>query len=1239
MRYLSSRETGREWQGYVLCVAMFLALLAKSQLFTHSMFHAARVGIRMKSTLIAAIYHKALSMSKRNTATVGEIVNLMSVDAQRVQDVMVVCFYAATSPLQIVVAVVLLYYTIGPSIFVGLLLLLCLVPINAYVITRNRQLQSSNLKFKDARIKLYSEVLNGIKVLKLYAWESSFRTRILETRLKEVAVLFKMAVLNTIMSLCWEMAPFLVTLVTFATYVLSDPNNKLDAGKAFVTLALFNVIRPPLAMLAKMIMYAILVQVSIKRLRHFLVSDDLNPDAVIREDWGRPAICVEDGTFTWNDDQSSPALHNINLTIGEGRLVAVVGPVGCGKSSLISAMLGEMEKVKGAVVFKGSIAYVPQQAWILNATVRDNILFGKPFSRTRYRRIVEKCELERDLTILSDGDMTEIGEKGMNLSGGQKQRVSVARAAYSDSDVYLLDDPLSAVDSHVGKAIFSSIIGPSGILRNKTRVLVTHGLHWLPMVDEVIVMHDGKISERGSYEELVSHDGPFAQFLKTYLTEVFEVEEAEDPDIAEIHGRMRVRLGSVTSCESSDDGALRARVRCLKGRQQTAARSGVEDSLTMSATSDTDIEGSRDGPGRLNTPEAVSKGKVDPSVFRYYASAVGLLPILLALLSFCVFQVLSVGSSYWLKEWSRHSSPPYLPTLLSYTNHTTVTSYVTASYYTTDSNYTMVDNDSNDSTSTANSSNASDLYIQQDKDNHDDRFYLAIYGVLGIGQVVFLFAFNMVHWTRMAVSARTLHARLADSMMHAPMAFFDTTPTGRVLNRVSYDVETVDTSLPLIIRDWLVTFALVLVTLAVIMIQTPLAGVVLLPTAVLYYFCQRFYVPTARQLRRIECVTRTPIYVLFSETISGAASIRAYDVTQRFLEESKSRVDQNQVYFFAYHAAIRWMQWNLDVLSAVIVLAASVFAIADTTNDSADAGLCISYALQLSGTLTWMTRQICDFETNIVSVERLKEYSEITPEADWTIPEKNPPAQWPERGEVTFNNYTTRYRSDLPLVLKGVTCTIRPGQKVGVVGRTGAGKSSLALSLFRLVEAAGGSIVIDGVNIADMGLHDLRARLTILPQEPVLFSGTLRMNLDPFDEYTDTQLWTALTRAHLHHVVAALPQHLHFQCGEEGGNLSMGQKQLVCLARTLLRRTKILVLDEATAAVDMETDALIQNTIRTAFSHSTVITIAHRLNTIMDYDKILVMSGGRIEEFAPPDVLLADRSSAFFGMAREAGLV
>ncbi|KAK7487177.1 hypothetical protein BaRGS_00021529 [Batillaria attramentaria] len=1134
MQFLSEEKAGRDWQGYVLCLGLFLSCSVKAVFFGHSLFRATRVGIRIKSVLIAAIYKKVLTMNNvtRNRVTAGEIVNMMSVDAQQIMEQMDLVFFGITTPIQVIVAALLLYQVIGWAVLVGVAVLVLQVPINGLIARKEKEYREANLTCKDKRVKLFNEILNAIKVLKLYAWEPSFREKIRHIRKKELSYLFKKVHVNSVMGLIWDMAPYLVTLATFATFILSDREHQLTATDAFVSLAFFNILRAPLNRFATIIVFTIQCFVSIVRINKFLDEEELDMDNVNHDDTAVHAISITNGNFKW-DRHSRTTLKNINLTVGEGRLVAVVGPVGCGKSSLISAMLGEMERTSGTVNTKGSIAYVPQQAWMQNATVRDNILFGRRYHKAKYMQVLEQCQLERDLEILPAGDQTEIGEKGINLSGGQKQRVSVARAVYSDSDVYLLDDPLSAVDSHVGKAIFKQVIGHTGALKKK-----------------IIVMNDGKISERGSYEELISHDGPFAHFLNTYLTEAQANDT--DPEIAAIRREMKERLeksleatSSMESVDSSVDIMRKKGTGSLTGR-----RKSLVDSLTASLVESLKT-GEHGDQGRITSTETVEKGKVKAKVFGDFLRAAGVTPLVVSFIAYCAFQAMAVTANFLLDEWAED------PVLQN------VTDRGTEDY-----------NDQND-------------------------FYLTMYGVYGIAQVIFLAVFNWLYWTRMVYAAREMHARLANRILHYPMSFFDTTPSGRILNRVS----------------------------------------LLLPVFVFYYLCQKFYIPTSRQLKRIESVTRTPIYVTLCETLSGAASIRAYRAVERFLEKAKVTVDENQVYFFASHGAVRWLQWNLDILASVVIFAAAIFEVVSPQADDGSAGLSVSYALQLSGTLIWMTRDICDFETYIVSVERLKEYSELETEAEWIVPSKRPPSFWPDKGEVIFKNFQTRYREGLDLVLKGVSFTIPAGERVGIVGRTGAGKTSLTLSLFRLVEAVGGSIVIDDINIANMGLHDLRCHLTILPQEPVLFSGTLRMNLDPFDEYNDAQLWTALDRAHLRPAVESMPGELYFHCGEEGSNLSVGQRQLVCLARTLLRRTKILVLDEATAAVDMETDALIQNTIRSAFSTSTVITIAHRLNTIMDYDRILVMDAGEVVEYAPPQELLADEKSAFYSMAKDAGLV
>ncbi|XP_071095143.1 multidrug resistance-associated protein 1-like [Haliotis cracherodii] len=1180
--FVSDKYPREMWWGYVLASSLLAIQLFTSVIGQTGLAIATVLGMNIKTTCISAVYKKALTLNNeaKKTTTTGEIVNLMSVDIQRVCDVMANLALLSSVPVQIIVSIAMIYQTIGASVFSGLAILLVLLPLNAGLSGRQRKLQMLNLQLKGERIKLLNEVLNGIKVLKLYAWETSFKQKVESVRRKEVDVLLKISYLSAALGISWTMAPFLVVLATFATYVLSDPNNQLDANKAFVTLSLFNILRVPMNLLPGIISSAVQAFVSTQRLNAFLCIEDLSPENVQIDHQSDYAVQIINGSFTW-DRSMDPTLTNIDMNIREGALVAVVGQVASGKTSVISAILGEMEKISGSVTVLSSIGYVPQQAWIQNCSLRDNILFGKRWREKKYKAVIEACALKADLALLPAGDMTEIGEKGINLSGGQKQRVSLARAVYSNADIYLLDDPLSAVDSHVGKHIFKNVIGPNGLLHGKTRILVTHGVHWLPMVDHIIVMNDGRITEAGSYDQLITRNGHFAQFLQEYLIEKTDEEDNEDEEIQQIKEKMRGKLELLMSdYSSSDDGFIRKR------RKMTDSKSM---SLSRSERSRKRLGGVRNG--MLTEEENVNHGKVKWGVFLMYGRAAGLPSFIVAVLLFLTYQVINSWAGFYLTAWTED------PRL---TNDTTVTTETFV-----DVNYR----------------------------------YLGVYASFALWMIVVVTGYGYLLRVRMVRAAARLHDAILSRVFRSPMSFFDTTPYGRIINRLSRDVETIDNTLPLIIRMLLSTFSNVVATLVIITISTPLFISVLIPLVILYLCIQNFYIPTSRQLKRIESVTRSPVYIHFSETITGASSIRAYGAVDRFIDESKKRVDRNQVFYFAGLMANRWLAYYLDLITSVIIFASAIFAIVTPGTNGGIIGLSVSYALQVATSVSWMVRQLSDLETNIVSVERVKEYAELETEAPPIIANNRPPAEWPEYGRVDFINYMTRYRPGLDLVLKGLHCTIQGGEKVGIVGRTGAGKSTFTLALFRIIEAAGGSIVIDGINIADIGLHDVRSRLTILPQDPVLFSGTMRMNLDPFNEFSDDDIWRALDRAHLKKFVVDVPGQLLYECGEGGENLSVGQRQLVCLARALLRHTKVLVLDEATAAVDMETDSLIQKTIREAFDDCTIITIAHRLNTVMDYDKILVMALGQIQETGSPDDLLKDEKSAFHGMAKDAGLI
>ncbi|XP_058980629.1 multidrug resistance-associated protein 1 isoform X7 [Musca domestica] len=1178
-------EKQPQWKGIFYAVLLFLLAAVQTIIlgqYFHRMFI---VGLRIRTALINAIYRKALVLSNatRKESTVGEIVNLMAVDAQRFMDLTTYLNMLWSAPLQIGLALYFLWQLLGPSVLAGLAVMIVLIPVNGVIANRIKTYQIRQMKYKDERVKLMNEVLSGIKVLKLYAWEPSFEKQVLEIREKEIATLKSTAYLNASTSFLWSCAPFLVSLVTFATYVLIDENNVLDATKTFVSLSLFNILRFPLTMLPMLISNLVQTQVSVSRINKFMNSEELDPNNVQHDPKKPHPLSIENGTFSWGDGEIT--LKNINMHVKKNTLCAIVGTVGSGKSSVVQAYLGEMEKISGTVNTVGSIAYVPQQAWIQNSTLRDNILFGKPYDRKRYNRVIDACALRPDIEMLSAGDQTEIGEKGINLSGGQKQRISMARAVYSDADLYFLDDPLSAVDSHVGKHIFEQVIGPKGLLAKKTRVLVTHGITFLPQTDNIYVMKLGEISENGTYQELLNKKGDFSDFLMQHLQEGGE--EAEDLDVIkqQLEGtlqsdELKNQFRKVITLAKQESLSDSVSVRSFESGTSSLRRRKRMDSQTSVTTvaSKKDME----EQGKLIETEKSQTGGVEFAVYKHYIKSVGIFLSMATLILNFVFQAFQIGSNLWLTKWS---------------------------------------NDKN----VANDTGLRDMY-------------LGVYGAFGFGQALLSYGTALVPHLGALRAAKILHFMLLLNVLRLPMEFFDTTPSGRVMSRFSKDIDALDVVIPRLLGGVWCAFE-VLATIVVISMSTPIFLAVIIPIAFLYYFAQRFYVATSRQLMRLESVSRSPIYSHFGETVTGVSTIRAYAVQDRFIDESDNKVDKNQICKYPSLIANRWLAIRLEMVGNLIILFASLFAVLGGQTNPGLVGLSVSYALQVTQTLNWLVRMSSDIETNIVAVERIKEYGETKQEAPWEIENSKVPRDWPEQGQVCFEDFKVRYREGLDLVLRGISFKIAGGEKVGIVGRTGAGKSSLTLALFRIIESAGGRILIDGIDISTLGLHTLRSRLTIIPQDPVLFSGSLRINLDPFEVKSDEEIWKALELSHLKTFVKSLPSGLNHEITEGGENLSVGQRQLVCLARALLRKTKVLILDEATAAVDLETDDLIQKTIRSEFADCTILTIAHRLNTILDSDKVIVLDKGEISEFDSPNNLLNNPQSAFYSMAKDANLV
>ncbi|KAJ2080855.1 hypothetical protein H4R24_002771 [Coemansia sp. RSA 988] len=880
-------------------------------------------------------------------------------------------------------------------------------------------------------------------------------------------------------------------------------------------------------------------------------------------------VSVQNGTFKWLPSDNS-TLDNISLKCKRGELVAIIGQVGCGKSSLASAILGEMIKCSGSVEVSGSIAYVPQTPWILNATLRENITFGSSYDESFYNKVIDACALQQDIDVLPTGDMTEIGEKGINLSGGQKARVSLARAVYSRADVYILDDPLAAVDAHVSKHLFTHVLGPQGMLQSRARILVTNAVQYLNNVDNIIMLRDGEIIEHCSFAEAMNNQDVIHKFIHKYVNNDRDFESGED--------------SNVTSTEVTSQTTTK-----LLGHVEVV---GATSPPTQCSNQDAAIK-SDNHIGRTTTDEVSEKGKVQMNVYRSYANACGGLNTVMFSITLMCTLVISIATNMWLKHWA------------------------------------SVNDESNSMKLPAQAHAKGALY------------YLLIYGGLGLSHMLASYLNALIIWVRCLIQASTkIHSNMLISVVRSPVSFFDTTPTGRIINRFASDLTRCDNMVPAAISRVAKDVTSLVVSAIIIGYTTPPMLVVIILFLFVSQRIQRMFLCSSRELRRLESTTGSPIIAQFQETIGGAASIRAYGHQPRFLKMLETRLGHNIQVSYNYWIIKRWLSTRLNIFGNIIVFGTSLLAVMSVhlygVRDAALVGLAITYAFEMSNLIRFSVRSYTDMEDSMTHVERALEYARLLPESAAIVEDNRSKDSWPEHGALEFKNYSARYRDGLNLALKDLTFSVLPRQKVGIVGRTGAGKSSLSLALFRIIESAGGMILLDGKDISKYGLYDVRSKLSIIPQDPVLFAGTVRENLDPFNNYSDQDIWCALEQAHLADYIRSKDERLEFLIAQSSDNFSIGQRQLVCLARALLKHAKVLVLDEATAAIDNATDEIIQQTIRTEFKDCTVLTIAHRLNTIIDSDMVLVIDNGRIAEYNTPQRLLANKKSLFAKLVEEA---
>lgn len=1155
INFVSSDEPS--WRGILYAGSLFLLSIMESLFQNREQYITNLNVMHIRTCVTSVIYRKTLKLSNqgKKNYTTGEIVNLMSVDGQRVAELVQSINSLWSAPLMLILSMTLLYQQLGVAIFAGLAVMILNIPFNAMITIKLRTLQQLVMRYKDKRIKLLMEIFNGIRIIKIHAWEDPFKKRTEDIRNKEIDSLTTQTWYSAGITFSFISLPFVVALASFALFVLLDPNNVLDAGRVFVSLSLFNIIRVPLAVLPMILSQLSNYLVSVKRINKFLESEEIDSDAIKQIDDDSNVVKIRGGSFKW-EQKSGVVLDKINLSVPRRKLIAVVGPVGSGKSSLLSAILGDLEKCDGEVLvdLSSSMAYVPQEAWILNTTLKNNIMFNKVINEDRYQRVIDACALRPDLDTLQAGDQSEIGEKGLNLSGGQKQRVSLARAVYADTDIYLLDDPLSAVDAHVGRHIFDNIIGPRGVLRDRTRVLVTNKLSVLPEVDHIIVMKDGSISESGTYEELLKNRGLFSQLLVKYLL--------ENTDNAKISENARAEM-------------ITKELKRLEKKQTDSVREKSEEKEILKKSKANTISVPKKTPASeandLTGKEVSQVGSVGLEVHMNFVRTMGM-KFMAALALYIMSSAFTLSSSLWLSDWSN---------------------------------------------------DASNTTLKYDTNWRDIR--LGVYAGLGFMESFLVISSTILLNFACLRGSQLLHNRMLQRVLRAPISWFNVTPSGRIINRFAKDIDTIDTTIRFNVRMLMVVALRSVTSLILISVGSKFSIMFIVPVVLLYFLFQIFYISTSRQLKRIESTTKSPIYSHFNETVIGTSSIRAFRVSHEFILESNHRVDVNNSSFYIGFVAARWLAIRLEFLGFIVVLTASLIAVLSRGSISPGiAGLSVTYSLTITQVLSFLVRTYSDYETNVVSVERLLEYTRTPVEPEDEEEPSDP--NWPARGEVVFDKFSTKYRPELDLVLRNLTLRIEPAEKVGVVGRTGAGKSSITLALFRILEAIEGRIVIDDVDISHINLKVLRSKLSIIPQDPVLFTGTIRQNVDPTETYGDDEIWRAIEMAHLSSFLRTLPNGLDHQVSEAGSNFSVGQRQLFCLARTLLRRSKILVLDEATAAVDVETDNLIQQTIRREFKDSTIITIAHRLETIQDYDRVAVMDHGSLVELDTPNKIKFGRT-------------
>ncbi|KAG4077286.1 hypothetical protein HA402_009915 [Bradysia odoriphaga] len=1186
-------------------------------------------GMKVRVAVCSIIYRKALRLSQTalGETALGKVVNLLSNDVGRFDIVSMFLHSMWSAPLMAIIVGYLLWIEAGWAGMIGILVVFVVVPLQSYTGKLSSIFRLQTALRTDERVRFMDEIISGVQVIKMYAWEKPFAKLIAQARKLELNIVRKNSYVRGLYMTFLLFTTRMAIFCTMLSIVLMSGSDQLTASKVFVIAAYFNIVASTMSqMFVRGVAEIAEALVAFRRLQNFLeyeekdlsrleylkiagtgleLADDKKSN---KNGLGDNAVLIKNATARWiplnktevhkdgeknghqadsngtgnkkmeNETQQNPTLDCVNIDFRKGTLIGIVGPVGAGKSTLLQTILNELPLESGAISVNGIVSYAAQEPWIFAGSARQNILFGQEMNRHRYDDVVKVCALTKDFEQFEFGDRTLIGEKGTSLSGGQKARVNLARAVYREADVYLLDDPLSAVDAHVGKHLFNECIGPHGRLarRGATRVLVTHQVHFLKDADWVVIMRDGKVEIQGAPNDLSKSGIDFASLLTS------------DDVIT----------------EGTDENSLTAR-----SLSRTDSRSSIKSSKQSLSEKDSQSADESKVHGKsveaLQQMEASSKGQVKGSVSgTYFTSGANFFVLAVVFILFGLTQVLASGADYWVSFWTSQEE--------------------LRTYY---SNASNSEAESSFNETEPIDSNASSLLTTET--------LIYIHGGLMAALFTIALCRSLSFYTICVRASQKLHDFMFDGIISTSMRFFDTNPSGRILNRFSKDMGATDEFLPKAILD---ATQIILNMFGAIVVTAIVNPLFLIPVGVLgifFIYVRKVYLKTGKNIKRLEGITRSPVFTHLAASLGGLSTIRAFGAQKILIDEFDNHQDIHSGAWYMFITTSSAFGLSLDVMALIFVAVITfTFLVAGEGIMGGEVGLAITQAMALTGMLQWGIRQSAEVANQLMAVERILEYRDLKPE---TTPEKPQTlaSQWPESGKIEFRNVVYRYFQEAEPVLKGLTFVVNPKEKIGIVGRTGAGKSSLIGAIFRLA-VVDGEILIDNIDTSTIKLNDLRSKIAIIPQDPVLFSGTLRRNLDPFEEYPDSNIWQALDEVELKDIASG-PLGLQSSVMAGGSNYSVGQRQLICLARAILRKNNILVLDEATANVDPHTDTLIQQTIREKFADCSVLTVAHRLHTIMDSDRVLVMDSGKAVEFAAPHELMQTKNGIFYEMVHTLG--